>query len=167
MPQPEEKIFGIELLARELDRRRGEGRTVALANGLFDILHVGHLRYLEGASREADLLVVAVNSDLSARKLKGPARPVTPEEERAELVAGFSCVDYVTIFSDESVEGLQPEAIVEAPEIVVVVLVEHGGHGGSAAAPIAQRVLARWFEKRREAGAAIASAAVEAKLAAN
>ena len=106
MPQPEEKIFGIELLARELDRRRGEGRTVALANGLFDILHVGHLRYLEGASREADLLVVAVNSDLSARKLKGPARPVTPEEERAELVAGFSCVDYVTIFSDESVEGL-------------------------------------------------------------
>jgi len=106
MPQPEEKIFGIELLARELARRRGEGRTVALANGLFDILHVGHLRYLEGASREADLLVVAVNSDLSARKLKGPARPVTPEEERAELVAGFGCVDYVTIFSDETVEGL-------------------------------------------------------------
>jgi len=106
MPRAEEKIFGIEALACELQRQRGEGRTVALANGLFDILHVGHLRYLEGSAREADLLVVAINSDESARRLKGPARPVTPEEERAELVAGFGCVDYVVIFSDESVDGL-------------------------------------------------------------
>jgi rfaE bifunctional protein nucleotidyltransferase chain/domain len=104
--RPVDKILEIEELARELARQRGEGRTAALANGLFDILHVGHLRYLEGASSEADLLVVAVNSDESARKLKGPARPVTPEDERAELVAGFGCVNYVTIFAEDSVERL-------------------------------------------------------------
>ncbi len=94
-----------ELLAR-LAPLREQGRTVALANGLFDILHVGHLRYLEGAAEEADLLVVAVNSDSSARRLKGPGRPIVPEGERAELVAGFACVDYVTVFSEPDVEAL-------------------------------------------------------------
>ena len=83
---------------------RAAGRTVALANGLFDLLHVGHLHYLEGAKEQADLLVVAINSDASARALKGPSRPVVPQEERAELVAGFACVDYVMIFEESSVE---------------------------------------------------------------
>lgn len=85
---------------------RASGRTVALANGLFDILHVGHLHYLEAAGRRADLLVVGVNSDRSARELKGPSRPVIPEHERAELIAGFACVDYVTIFDGDTVEPL-------------------------------------------------------------
>jgi rfaE bifunctional protein nucleotidyltransferase chain/domain len=101
-----DKIMDLESLARRLNELREEGNSVALANGLFDILHVGHLRYLDGAASEADLLVVAINSDESARKLKGPDRPVTPQEERAELVAGFSCVDFVTIFGDETVEPL-------------------------------------------------------------
>jgi rfaE bifunctional protein nucleotidyltransferase chain/domain len=79
---------------------------VALANGLFDILHVGHLHYLEAASCQADILVVGINSDRSARELKGPSRPVIPEHERAELVAGFACVDYVTIFDGDTVEPL-------------------------------------------------------------
>ena len=67
---------------------------------------MGHLRYLEGARREADLLVVAVNSDASARALKGPTRPIVPEGERAELVAGFRCVDLVTVFDEPSVESV-------------------------------------------------------------
>ena len=94
------KIVNRTELLEDLAPRRRDGATVALANGLFDLLHVGHLRYLEGAAAEADLLVVAVNSDRSARKLKGPSRPVIPENERAELVAGFACVDYVTVFDE-------------------------------------------------------------------
>lgn len=94
-----------ELLARVAESR-ARGKTVALANGMFDLLHVGHLRYLEGAAIEADVLVVAVNSDRSSRALKGPGRPVVPEHERAELVGGLACVDWVTIFDDPTVEPL-------------------------------------------------------------
>ena len=93
------------LLAAVGPGRRGR-RTVALANGLFDLLHVGHLRYLEGAAQEADLLVVAVNSDSSARELRGPSRPIVPDRERAEVVSGLACVDYVTIFEETTVEPL-------------------------------------------------------------
>ena len=98
------KILSRPSLIETLVPPREAGRTVALANGLFDLLHVGHLRYLEGAAAEADLLVVAINSDESARRLKGPTRPVVPEAERAELVAGFACVNYVTIFDELTVE---------------------------------------------------------------
>ena len=101
-----DKIVALEELPSVLSRARRQGRRVALANGLFDILHVGHLRYLQAARLEADLLVVAVNSDGSARRLKGPSRPVTPQDERAELLAGFACVDYVTIFEYDTVEPL-------------------------------------------------------------
>jgi rfaE bifunctional protein nucleotidyltransferase chain/domain len=103
------KIVSLEALPSRLSRERRAGRRIALANGLFDILHVGHLRYLQAAREEADLLVVAVNSDGSARRLKGPTRPVTPQEERAELLAGFACVDYVTIFEYDTVEPLLRE----------------------------------------------------------
>jgi rfaE bifunctional protein nucleotidyltransferase chain/domain len=101
-----EKVLALDPLVEALAAKRREGKTVALANGLFDVLHVGHLRYLEGASGEADVLVVAINSDASARGLKGPSRPYIPERERAELVAGLACVDYVTIFGDATVEPL-------------------------------------------------------------
>jgi rfaE bifunctional protein nucleotidyltransferase chain/domain len=101
-----DKICAIETLAECLESDRRAGRSVALANGLFDILHVGHLHYLEAARMQADVLVVAINSDHSARKLKGPDRPVIPEQERAELIAGFSCVDWVTIFEGATVEAL-------------------------------------------------------------
>lgn len=96
-----------------LRSRRAEGKTFALANGLFDLLHVGHLRYLEAARGEADYLIVAVNSDASARRLKGPGRPVVPQDERAEMVAGFACVDWVVVFEEDTVEavlrGLRPD----------------------------------------------------------
>jgi rfaE bifunctional protein nucleotidyltransferase chain/domain len=97
-----------ELLRRVADARR-DGRTVALANGLFDVLHVGHLRYLEAAGEEADVLVVAVNADASARALKGPGRPIVPASERAELIAGLACVDWVTIFAEGDVVRLLSE----------------------------------------------------------
>lgn len=100
------KICDLPALGRTLDLSRAAGHTVALANGLFDLLHVGHLRYLEAARAEADVLVVGVNSDRSARILKGPSRPIIPELERAELVAGFACVDWVTIFDGLTVEEL-------------------------------------------------------------
>ena len=101
-----EKVVARDALLRQLAPLRQAGRTVALANGLFDLLHVGHLRYLEDAAKEADLLVVAVNADTSARALKGPGRPIVPEGERAELIAGFGCVALVTIFDEQSVEAL-------------------------------------------------------------
>ncbi len=97
------KVLGRPALAERLRAARAAGRTIALANGLFDLLHVGHLRYLEASRRQADLLVVAVNSDESARALRGPSRPIVPAVERAELVAGFACVDYVTIFTETTV----------------------------------------------------------------
>ena len=100
------KVLDLTELQTRLRAERAAGRTVALANGLFDLLHVGHLRYLEGAKAQADLLVVAVNADVSARALKGEGRPIVPESERAELVAGFGCVDWVTVFAERTVEPL-------------------------------------------------------------
>lgn len=85
---------------------RAAGRTVAFANGCFDLLHVGHVRYLEAAKREADRLVVAVNADASVRGLKGPGQPVMPDAARAELVAALRAVDYVVLFNDATVERL-------------------------------------------------------------
>jgi rfaE bifunctional protein nucleotidyltransferase chain/domain len=85
---------------------RQAGRTVAFANGCFDLLHVGHIRYLEGARAEADRLVVAVNDDASVRRLKGPGRPILPGVARAELVAALRAVDYVVLFGDDTVDRL-------------------------------------------------------------
>ena len=80
--------------------------TIAFANGAFDLLHVGHIRYLEGAKREADRLVVAINSDRSVRELKGPNRPILPEADRAELVDSLRAVDYVVVFDEPTVAPL-------------------------------------------------------------
>jgi len=101
-----DKVVSREELLRRAAAWRGAGRSVALANGIFDVLHVGHLRYLEGASREADLLVVAVNDDASTRALKGEGRPVVPQDERAELIGGIGCVALVTVFDEPNVEPL-------------------------------------------------------------
>ena len=85
---------------------RQAGRTITFANGCFDVLHVGHVRYLAGAAREGDRLVVAVNDDESERALKGPGRPLMPDTARAELVAALRGVDYVVLFPERSVERL-------------------------------------------------------------
>jgi rfaE bifunctional protein nucleotidyltransferase chain/domain len=127
-----EKRLQLDDLPRLRAQATSAGKTIALANGLFDLFHVGHLRYLQGARELADLLVVAVNSDASGRALKGPGRPVVPEDERAELVAGLACVDQVVVFDtrdvipviralrpDVHVKGTDytPESIPEAAEV--------------------------------------------------
>ena len=93
-------------LVERVGRDRTQRLTIALANGGFDLLHVGHVRYLEGAKREADRLIVAINSDASVRALKGPSRPVLPESDRTELVAALRAVDYVVIFDEPTVAPL-------------------------------------------------------------
>jgi rfaE bifunctional protein nucleotidyltransferase chain/domain len=107
-----------EVLSRaDLEARvaadRAAGRTITFANGAFVLLHVGHVRYLEGAAQEGDVLVVAVNDDASVRALKGEGRPVLADESRAELVAALRCVDYVVTFPELTVgallEALKPD----------------------------------------------------------
>ena len=95
-------ILSEEALAAALDAERREGKTIAFANGVFDVLHVGHVRYLQDAARVADVLIVAVNSDASVRAIKGEGRPVMPEGERAEIVDAIRGVSYVTIFGESS-----------------------------------------------------------------
>ena len=101
-----DKVVSRDALVRTAKVWRADGKTVALANGLFDLVHVGHLRYLEEAAKLADYLVVAINDDASARALKGPDRPIVPEAERAELIAGFRCVTLVTLFGEPTVEPI-------------------------------------------------------------
>jgi D-glycero-beta-D-manno-heptose 1-phosphate adenylyltransferase len=93
-------------LVDAVSRDRASGRTIAFANGCFDLLHVGHVRYLQGAALEADRLVVAVNDDASVASLKGPGRPILPAADRAELVAALRGVDYVAVFADADVGRL-------------------------------------------------------------
>jgi D-glycero-beta-D-manno-heptose 1-phosphate adenylyltransferase len=89
-----------------VEAQRARGRRIVLTNGAFDLLHVGHLRYLESAKALGDVLVVAVNSDASVRLAKGPSRPVVPQAERAELVAALRCVDLVLVFDEPDVKGV-------------------------------------------------------------
>ena len=92
------KILARDRFLEVAARERASGRTIAFANGAFDLLHVGHVRYLEAARREGDWLAVGVNSDRSVARAKGADRPILPEAERAEIVAALSCVDAVTVF---------------------------------------------------------------------
>ena len=100
------KMIPREEIAALGDRLRKAGQHVVFANGCFDLFHVGHVRYLEGARQEGDVLVVGVNSDSSVRQLKGKGRPLLPEEARAELLAAMECVDYVVIFDDVTAEKI-------------------------------------------------------------
>ena len=100
------KVVSRDELMRRVKELRAGGRTIAFANGCFDLLHVGHVRYLESASREADVLIVAINDDESVRELKGEGRPILSAADRAELVAALRCVDYVVIFPEPTVGPL-------------------------------------------------------------
>jgi len=99
-------VLGETALVNQVRLEREAGRTLALANGCFDLLHVGHVRYLVGAAAEADRLVVAINDDASVAALKGAGRPVQTASERAELVAALAMVDYVVVFPDRTVARL-------------------------------------------------------------
>src|SRR5205085_5777840 len=100
------KILSHEDLLNERERLHGAGKALVFTNGVFDILHVGHVRYLSEARALGDALVVAINSDRSVRVLKGPDRPLTKETDRAEILAALRAVDYVTIFDDVSPRAL-------------------------------------------------------------
>ena len=100
------RVLSREDLIAAVAADRAAGRTVAFANGCFDLLHVGHVRYLQAAAREADRLVVAINDDRSVTALKGPNRPLLSEQDRAELVAALRGVDYVVIFPEPTVTPL-------------------------------------------------------------
>ena len=99
-------ILNREELVTRINAERQNGSRVVLANGCFDVLHVGHVRYLAGARELGDVLVVGVNSDAQVARLKGPGRPVLPANERAELVAALESVTYVTVFDEPTVEEL-------------------------------------------------------------
>ena len=119
---------------------RAAGRTIAFANGVFDLLHVGHVRYLEAARSEADRLIVAVNGDASVRRLKGPGRPVLDERARAEIVAALRGVDYVVVFDDDTVgpllERLRPDVHCKGTDYTVETVPERDvvrAYGGRTA----------------------------------
>ncbi len=109
MRNVESKIVSRENLRTMLAKARQRGQRIVLANGCFDTLHVGHVRYLTGAKEQGDLLVVGVNADSSVRPLKGPDRPILDEFARAQLVAALRAVDYVVIFPEPNVEALLEE----------------------------------------------------------
>jgi rfaE bifunctional protein nucleotidyltransferase chain/domain len=103
------KIVAREVLRQKLAEHKHHGQRVVFANGCFDTLHVGHIRYLEGARREGDVLVVGVNADASVCGLKGPGRPILDENARAQLVGSLRSVDYVVLFAEPNVETLLEE----------------------------------------------------------
>jgi D-beta-D-heptose 7-phosphate kinase/D-beta-D-heptose 1-phosphate adenosyltransferase len=111
------KIKGRETLRKIIYNLKGKRKRIVFTNGCFDLLHVGHLRYLEKAKTLGDILVVGVNSDRSVRGLKGPKRPILPEKERTEILSGLECVDYVTLFNEPTplklISLLKPHVLVK------------------------------------------------------
>jgi rfaE bifunctional protein nucleotidyltransferase chain/domain len=114
------EVLSAAALAARLAAERAQGRRIAFANGHFDLLHVGHLRYLRAARAQADLLVVAINGDASVARLKGPGRPLVPAAERAELLAALAPVDFVVIFAEDTPAALigllRPEVHCKGPD---------------------------------------------------
>lgn len=134
------KIVTIKELEKIVAGLKAEGKKIVLANGCFDIIHVGHVRYLKDAKSRGDILVVAINDDNSTRKLKGPGRPIFNENERAELIGSYDFVDYVTIFTglrvDEVLRRLQPHVHAKGTDYTAETVPERDvvlGYGGEIA----------------------------------
>ncbi len=159
-----EKIKEREELRHIVESLKSDGKKIVFTNGCFDILHVGHVRYLEMAKSLGDVLIVGINSDRSVRAIKGPFRPILPEQERAEIIAGLGCTDYVTIFDEETpyelISTITPHILVkggdwtkettvgkevverEGGEVIILPLVE-----GASTTNIINTILKR-YEKR-------------------
>jgi D-glycero-beta-D-manno-heptose 1-phosphate adenylyltransferase len=118
------KILGREELAVEVRRRQAAGERGVFTNGCFDLLHLGHVRYLQEARASGDFLILGLNSDEGVRLLKGPGRPLVPERERAEILAALTCIDYVTVFNEPTagplVALLQPAIYVKGGDYAVL-----------------------------------------------
>jgi rfaE bifunctional protein nucleotidyltransferase chain/domain len=114
------RVLDPESLDRFVRDARANGARIVFTNGVFDILHPGHLRYLQAARGHGDLLIVGLNSDASVRRNKGPERPINPEHERAEVLAALTCVDAVSIFDDDTPAGIirrvQPDVLVKGAD---------------------------------------------------
>ncbi len=159
-----EKIKGRNDLRWIIEDLKKNGKRIVFTNGCFDLLHVGHIRYLEKGKSLGDVLIVGVNSDQSVRILKGPKRPILPEKERAEILSGLGCVDYITIFDEptplELISSLQPHILVKGGdwtkdttvgkevversggEVVIIPFIE-----GSSTSNLIETILTR-YEKR-------------------
>lgn len=121
------KVLERKKLKEKVEALRKNGKKIAFTNGCFDILHVGHIRYLSEAKKTADILILALNSDTSVRTIKGEKRPFVPEEERAEVLAALECIDFITIFHEltplELINYLKPDILIKGgdwPEDKVV-----------------------------------------------
>lgn len=158
--QPSPKIKTVAELAPLLREHRRSGKTVVFTNGCFDLLHVGHVRYLAAAAAEGGLLVVGLNSDRSVRAIKGAGRPIVSEAERAEVLAGLASVDFVTVFEEPDplrvIQALEPDVLVkggdwaEAQIIGADVVQQRGGRlvripvvEGAGTSALIARILAR------------------------
>jgi D-beta-D-heptose 7-phosphate kinase/D-beta-D-heptose 1-phosphate adenosyltransferase len=115
-----EKIIKRDELKEKVQALKKAGKTIVFTNGCFDLLHVGHVRYLNAARAEGDVLVVGLNSDHSVREIKGPRRPIVPENERAEVLASLACVDFVTLFDEPdpmvTIRSLVPDVLVKGAD---------------------------------------------------
>ena len=114
------KILKVETLKRKIVQWRKEGKVIAWTNGCFDILHLGHVSYLQTAHKKNRILIVGLNSDASIKKIKGSKRPIVPQEERAGVLAALACVDYITIFDEETpqkvIEYLKPDILIKGAD---------------------------------------------------
>ena len=131
------KVVTLEEALSKAAKLRAKGGRIVFTNGIFDLVHIGHIEYLEQARRLGDALFVGINSDESARRLKGPGRPIIPQEERAHIIAALGCVDYVIIFGEDTahavLEALQPEVYVKGGDYTLQNLPEASvvkGYGG-------------------------------------
>jgi D-beta-D-heptose 7-phosphate kinase/D-beta-D-heptose 1-phosphate adenosyltransferase len=117
LPRPESKIMSLQQLQERVQQWRNEGLAVVFTNGCFDLLHIGHVSLLDDARREGDRLIVAINSDASVSRLKGPSRPIVPEHARARILAALAAVDAVVVFNEptplELMNAIRPDVIVK------------------------------------------------------
>ena len=130
------KIVKLKDLVQKISTLRESGRTIVFTNGCFDILHVGHVRYLAAARSEGDVLVVGLNSDESTRSIKQKNRPIVSQDQRAEVLAGLECVDYITVFNEPDplklIQALKPDVLVKGADwkeedIIGADVVKEGG----------------------------------------
>lgn len=156
-----EKILERAMLEKTVQSLKREGKKIVFTNGCFELLHIGHVRYLQAARAEGDVLTVGVNSDLSVRQIKGPKRPIVPENERAEVLASLACVDFVSLFDEPDplamIRSLLPDVLVKGADwaedaIVGRDIVEaHGGRvvripltQGTSTTSIIERILGNY-----------------------
>jgi D-beta-D-heptose 7-phosphate kinase/D-beta-D-heptose 1-phosphate adenosyltransferase len=160
-----QKIRSLAEIVQIRNQLRRDGKKLVFTNGCFDLLHAGHVRYLNQARALGDVLVVGLNSDRSVREIKGKGRPITPEDERAEILAALACVDYIFLFDDLTpqrvIDAIVPDILAkgadwETSEIVGRQTVEHAGGTvqriplveGSSTSAIIKKVLARFGSRR-------------------